>query len=234
MASLLDPLPDDARSFLRVAGDGFVAAGGCWPCWQWVRQQLWTRHGLMRSRSWAACRPGSMTTGLSGSVIRSPVVSVCLRFVSSCLYRWRCAPFRDVPDNAFTRSARISLSARMTPPSSVLIQLTPWASRKARTCRAGLAPRSLCARPPRSQRGAGPARRRFCGAGGTTFPARARAAGITTSAPSEVRTAKEAGSFSSRMPRTSAICSPSPGLGRRQRITTRWPTSAGVRRTSSR
>jgi hypothetical protein len=43
MASLLDPLPDDARSFLRVAGDGFVAAGGCW---QWVRQQLWTRHGL--------------------------------------------------------------------------------------------------------------------------------------------------------------------------------------------
>jgi len=98
----------------------------------------------------------------------------------------------------------------------------------------GAAPRSLCARPPRSQGGAGPARRRFCGAGGTTFPARARAAGITTSAPSEVRTAKEAGSFSSRMPRTSAICSPSPGLGRRQRITTRWPTSAGVRRTSSR
>jgi hypothetical protein len=98
----------------------------------------------------------------------------------------------------------------------------------------GAALRSLCARPPRSQRGAGPARRRFCGAGGTTFPARARAAGITTSAPSEVRTAKEAGSFSSRMPRTSAICSPSPGLGRRQRITTRWPTSAGVRRTSSR
>jgi len=98
----------------------------------------------------------------------------------------------------------------------------------------GAAPRSLCARPPRSQGGAGPARRRFCGAGGTTFPARARAAGITTSAPSEVRTAKEAGSFASRMPRTSAICSPSPGLGRRQRITTRWPTSAGVRRTSSR
>src|SRR6266496_3756877 len=98
----------------------------------------------------------------------------------------------------------------------------------------GAAPRSLCARPPRSQRGAGPARRRFCGAGGTTFPARARAAGITTSAPSEVRTAKEAGSFSSRMPRTSAICSPSPGLGRRQRITTRWPTSAGVRRTPGR
>ena len=98
----------------------------------------------------------------------------------------------------------------------------------------GAAHRSLCARPPRSQGGVGPTRRRFCGAGGTTFPARARAAGITTSAPSEVRTAKEAGSFSSRMPRTSATCSPSPGLGRRQRITTRWPTSAGVRRTSSR
>lgn len=46
MASLLDPLPDNALSFLRVTADGFAAAGGCWPYWQWVRQQLWTRHGL--------------------------------------------------------------------------------------------------------------------------------------------------------------------------------------------
>lgn len=29
MASLLDPLPDDALSFLRVIADGYAAAGGC-------------------------------------------------------------------------------------------------------------------------------------------------------------------------------------------------------------
>ena len=46
MASLLDPLPDDALSLLRVITDGYAAAGGCWPCWQWVRQQLWTGHDL--------------------------------------------------------------------------------------------------------------------------------------------------------------------------------------------
>ena len=46
MAGLLDELPDDTISFLRVIADGFAAAGGCWPCWQWVRQELWNRHGL--------------------------------------------------------------------------------------------------------------------------------------------------------------------------------------------
>lgn len=46
VASLLDPLPDDVLGFLRVAADGYAAAGGRWPCWQWVRQELWTRHEL--------------------------------------------------------------------------------------------------------------------------------------------------------------------------------------------
>jgi hypothetical protein len=46
MASLLDPLPDDTIRFLRVAADGYAAAQGSWPCWQWVRQQLWTQHQL--------------------------------------------------------------------------------------------------------------------------------------------------------------------------------------------
>jgi hypothetical protein len=46
MASLLDPLPDDVLRLLRVAADGYAAAGSRWPCWQWVRQQLWTEHGL--------------------------------------------------------------------------------------------------------------------------------------------------------------------------------------------
>jgi hypothetical protein len=46
MASLLDPLPDDRLRFLRVAADGFGAADGQWPCWQWVRRELWTQYGL--------------------------------------------------------------------------------------------------------------------------------------------------------------------------------------------
>ena len=209
---------------------------------QWRRARAWRAPGLCLARERRRPRPGHARRPpgalLSCDVVFRPghQVSSCLgvsavrEFVSLPL---RCAPFRDVPDNAFTRSARISLSAQDAavfcpyPVDAVGVAEGEDLPR-------GPASRSLCARPPRSQRGAGPARRRFCGAGGTTFPARARAAGITTSAPSEVRTAKEAESFSSRMPRTSAICSPSPGLGRRQRITTRWPTSAGVRRTSSR
>jgi hypothetical protein len=46
MASLLDPLPDDVHTLVRVAADGYPAAGSRWPYWQWVRQQLWTGHGL--------------------------------------------------------------------------------------------------------------------------------------------------------------------------------------------
>ena len=46
MASLLDPLPDDVHTLVRVAADGYAAAGRRWPYWQWVRQQLWTAHGL--------------------------------------------------------------------------------------------------------------------------------------------------------------------------------------------
>ena len=90
----------------------------------------------------------------------------------------------------------------------------------------------VLAAPP--HRGAGPALRRRAGGGGTTFPARASLAGTTTSFPSGVRTAKEPVSASSRMPSTSATASPSPDAGLRQRITTRWPISAGVSRTSSR
>ena len=134
--------------------------------------------------------------------------------------------------SAASKRGRRMWSRRLAEKSLGRLPRSPASHRRGPAARGGT--RSLCARPRRSQSGVGPARRRFCGAGGITFPARARAAGITTSAPSEVRTAKEVESFSSRMPRTSAICSPSPGLGRRQRITTRWPTSAGVRRTSSR
>jgi hypothetical protein len=46
MASLCDPLPDSALCLVRVTADGYVAAGNHWPCWQWVRQQLFTQDGL--------------------------------------------------------------------------------------------------------------------------------------------------------------------------------------------
>jgi hypothetical protein len=75
--------------------------------------------------------------------------------------------------------------------------------------------------------------RRRAGRAGTTFPATARPAGITTSLPSLVRTVKDPASACSRMPSTSVICLLSAGPGR-QRITTRWPTSVRVSRTSSR
>jgi hypothetical protein len=67
--------------------------------------------------------------------------------------------------------------------------------------------------PRRRQDDSRPLRRRRGGAGGTTFPASARSVGIMTSCPSKVRTAKEWAPCSSRMPRTSAICSPSSGPG---------------------
>src|SRR6266704_4829757 len=92
-------------------------------------------------------------------------------------------------------------------------------------------PARSAAAPVREAWGLG--RRRRAGGGGITFPARARPAGITTSVPSLVRTAKDPASACSRMPSTSVICSLSPGPGR-QRITTRMPTSAGVSRTTSR
>src|SRR6266702_2461108 len=92
-------------------------------------------------------------------------------------------------------------------------------------------PARSAAAPVREAWGLG--RRRRAGGGGTTFPARARPAGITTSFPSLVRTAKNPASACSRMPSTSVICLLSAGPGR-QRITTRLPTSAQVSRTSSR
>jgi hypothetical protein len=75
--------------------------------------------------------------------------------------------------------------------------------------------------------------RRRAGGGGTTFPATACPAGITTSFPSLVRTVKDPASACSRMPSTSVIGLLSAGPGR-QRITTRLPTSARASRTSSR
>src|SRR6266542_4856496 len=99
------------------------------------------------------------------------------------------------------------------------------------TSRVGRWPCRVCGGA--GQGGLGPARRRRAGGGGTTFPARARPVGITTSVPSRVRTAKDPAPACSRMPSTSVICLLSPGPGR-QRITTRLPTSAGVSRTTSR
>lgn len=46
MTSLLEPLPYDVLTLVRVAADRPAAAGSRWPYWQWVRQQLWIGHGL--------------------------------------------------------------------------------------------------------------------------------------------------------------------------------------------
>src|SRR5262249_4915517 len=72
------------------------------------------------------------------------------------------------------------------------------------------------------------------GGGGPVFPARARSPGIVTPSPEALRTVKDSGSAASRMPSTSAPSSPPPAAGRRQRITTRQPTSDGPSRTSMR
>jgi hypothetical protein len=73
------------------------------------------------------------------------------------------------------------------------------------------------------------------GLGGTVFPASARSSGMITSSPDSRRTWKDVPSAASRMPRTSATSSPAPdAAGRRQRTTTRRPTSSAVSRTSMR
>jgi hypothetical protein len=41
MPSLLDRPSDDALHLLRAIALGYDQAAGVWPCWQWVKQQLW-------------------------------------------------------------------------------------------------------------------------------------------------------------------------------------------------
>src|SRR5260370_40072845 len=40
MPTLLNRPSDDALEMLQVIARGYETAG-CWPCWQWVKQQLW-------------------------------------------------------------------------------------------------------------------------------------------------------------------------------------------------
>lgn len=41
MPTLLDSPSDDVLHLLRVVALGYDQAAGVWPCWQWVKQQLW-------------------------------------------------------------------------------------------------------------------------------------------------------------------------------------------------
>jgi len=41
MPSLLDSPSEDALHLFRVVALGYDQAAGVWPCWQWVKQQLW-------------------------------------------------------------------------------------------------------------------------------------------------------------------------------------------------
>src|SRR5262249_49668867 len=76
--------------------------------------------------------------------------------------------------------------------------------------------------------------RRTAGAGGTVLPPSARSRGMTTTSPEALRTVKDVRSAASRIPRTSAVSSPPPSAGRRQRSTTRFPMSAAAARGPSR
>ncbi len=42
MPTLLNRPSDDALEMLQVIARGYETAG-CWPCWQWVKQQLWLK-----------------------------------------------------------------------------------------------------------------------------------------------------------------------------------------------
>jgi hypothetical protein len=70
---------------------------------------------------------------------------------------------------------------------------------------------------------------------GTVLAASARSTGTVTSSPEVFLIPNDSESAVSSMPRMSAISSPAPvAAGRRQRTTTRLPTSSGVSRTSRR
>jgi hypothetical protein len=43
MPTLLDRPSDDALHLLRVVALGYDQAAGVWPCWQWVKHQLWSQ-----------------------------------------------------------------------------------------------------------------------------------------------------------------------------------------------
>jgi hypothetical protein len=43
MPTLLDRPSDDALYLLRAVALGYDQAAGVWPCWQWVKQQLWVQ-----------------------------------------------------------------------------------------------------------------------------------------------------------------------------------------------
>ena len=42
MPTLLDRPSNDAQEMLQVIAQGYETAGD-WPCWQWIKQQLWLR-----------------------------------------------------------------------------------------------------------------------------------------------------------------------------------------------
>lgn len=44
MPALIDRPSDEALHLLRVIALGYDEAGGVWPCWQWVKQQLWLQN----------------------------------------------------------------------------------------------------------------------------------------------------------------------------------------------
>lgn len=77
--SLVDPLPDDARALLQVIGEGYIAAGGQWPVWQYVLMRLQERSidaasVLLRLPTWQQhYRPVAMNASGSMPDLNQPV-----------------------------------------------------------------------------------------------------------------------------------------------------------------
>jgi len=168
----------------------------------------------------ARCRPGPLEMlagqGVQGDLLHAPSVADTLTSAAELAF-----PPAGVSVPA--RASVISASAASCALSSSC-SVHPNIRRRSRAGRVG---------GRAGKGGLGLRWRRRAGGGGTTFPATACPAGITTSFPSLVRTVKDPASACSRMPSTSVIGLLSAGPGR-QRITTRLPTSARVSRTSSR
>jgi hypothetical protein len=131
------------------------------------------------------------------------------------------------PASAHTVRPRCQSQSTANPAGSPHTMVMPHPRMRRRT----FYPERPGATPPAPDPGSRCLRR---GTAGTILPARARSRGMVTSSPDALRTVKVAASATSRTPRTSAVSSPFFPSGRRQRITTRRPTSPAASRTSRR
>jgi hypothetical protein len=68
---------DSRVVILSVIADRYAAAGDCWPCWQWISHELWTRSGLDVEQTLGGLPPRKHDYRPSGLYL-SPLVSVLI------------------------------------------------------------------------------------------------------------------------------------------------------------